>query len=136
MTFKAFIKANPDNTYIQFLRYIVVGGISFVADAGTLWILEHWLDYLIAAAVAFIVGLIVNFVLSKLFVFQSKKNNSVLEFAVYAVIGVVGLGLTELLMYVFTDKMGLYFIISKIITAAIVLVWNFVARKVILYRRP
>ena len=57
------------------------------------------------------------------------------EFAVYAIIGVMGLGLTELLMYLFTDKLAVHYIISKIIVAAIVLVWNFFARKLILYKK-
>lgn len=118
----------------QFLRYAIVGGIAFVVDAGSLWIMGRFINYLIAAAIAFILGLIANFVLSKLFVFTDQKKNKVVEFISYGIIGVIGLGITELLMYLFTDKLGLYFILSKIITAAIVLVWNYAARKILLYR--
>lgn len=118
----------------QFLRYAIVGGIAFVVDAGSLWIMGRFINYLIAAAIAFILGLIANFVLSKLFVFTDQKKNKVIEFISYGIIGVIGLGITEVLMYLFTDKLGLYFILSKIITAAIVLVWNYAARKILLYR--
>ena len=38
------------------------------------------------------------------------------------------------LMRVFTEWMGLYFILSKIIAMLIALAWNFVARKLLLYR--
>lgn len=119
----------------QFLRYIAVGGISFVVDAGVLFMTEPLAGHLIGAAIAFVVGLVVNFILSKLFVFAKASVNPKVEFLTYVLIGLVGLGLTELLMYTLTDWLGFYFMFSKVITAAIVLAWNFAARKMILYRR-
>lgn len=125
------------NIFIQFFRYIFVGGLAFLADAFTLWLCEKWMNYMIAAAIAFVVGLAVNYALSILFVFSesSKVKNKVKEFVVYGIIGLIGLLITEGIMYLFTDVFGLYFLISKIIAAAIVLVWNFAARKVVLYNK-
>lgn len=125
------------NIFIQFFRYIFVGGFAFLADAFTLWLCEKWMNYLIAAAIAFVVGLAVNYALSIWFVFSesSKVKNKVKEFVVYGIIGLIGLLITEGIMYLFTDVFGLYFLISKIIAAEIVLVWNFVARKVVLYNK-
>lgn len=125
-----------EDTIIQFFRYIFVGGISFIADAGTLFLLEKTgLNYLLCAAIGFIVGLAINFSLSKKFIFTKKSNikDSKAEFLVYTLIGIGGLIITEILMYVLTDKLGLYFMISKIFVTAITLVWNYTARKVILY---
>lgn len=125
------------NIFIQFFRYIFVGGFAFLADAFTLWLCEKWMNYMIAAAIAFVVGLAVNYALSILFVFSesSKVKNKVKEFVVYGIIGLIGLLITEGIMYLFTDVFGLYFLISKIIAAVIVLVWNFAARKVVLYNK-
>ncbi len=125
------------NIFIQFFRYIFVGGFAFLADAFTLWLCEKWMNYMIAAAIAFVVGLAVNYSLSIWFVFSesSKVKNKVKEFVVYGIIGLIGLLITEGIMYLFTDVFGLYFLISKIIAAAIVLVWNFAARKVVLYNK-
>lgn len=122
------------NIFIQFFRYVFVGGIAFVADAGVLWLCSLKLHYLVSAAAGFIFGLFVNFLLSKFFIFTEKKNSISMEFLVYAVIGAIGLLFTELLMYLFTDVMGVYFMLSKVITAVLVLIWNFIARKIILYR--
>ena len=124
------------NIFIQFFRYIFVGGFAFLADAFTLWLCEKWMNYMIAAAIAFVFGLAVNYALSIWFVFSesSKVKNKVKEFVVYGIIGLIGLLITEGIMYLFTDVFGLYFLISKIIAAAIVLVWNFAARKVVLYK--
>ena len=125
------------NIFIQFFRYIFVGGFAFLADAFTLWLCEKWMNYMIAAAIAFVVGLAVNYALSIWFVFSesSKVKNKVKEFVVYGIIGLIGLLITEGIMYLFTDVFGLYFLISKINAAAIVLVWNFAARKVVLYNK-
>ncbi len=78
-----------------------------------------------------------NFMLSKALVFRGSDsgNSNEVEFLVYAVIGVIGLGLTEIIMYLFTEKLSVYFMISKVIAAVVVLIWNFAARKITLYRK-
>ena len=123
----ALFRAETTNGFIQFFRYIFVGGIAFVADAGALWLCEKFMHYLIAAAIAFVFGLVVNYVLSVCFVFSDgeRTTSRTAEFIIYAVIGVIGLGLTELIMW----------LLSKIVAAAIVLVWNFVARKKFIYTK-
>lgn len=136
--FKALFFDQSDNLMIQAFRYVFVGGISFLADWLSLYLLTlAGLYYLVSTAFAFLIGLAVNYFLSKKFVFveNPERVGKVAEFTIYGVIGVIGLLLTELLMYFFTDILGVYYLISKIIAAAIVLCWNFVARKLILYRK-
>lgn len=134
---KTLFKEKTTNSYIQFFRYIFVGGAAFLADAFTLWICENFMHYLFAAAIAFVVGLVVNYIISVKLVFSEseKISNRFKEFVAYAIIGLIGLGLTEVIIYVLTDFMSVYFMISKIVAAAIVLVWNFVARKKIIYKK-
>jgi putative flippase GtrA len=114
-----------------------VGGIAFIADAGSLYLFSlTGVHYLICVAIAFVIGLSVNYTLSKHFVFtQNAKIGKVMEFIAYGVIGAVGLGLTELLMWLLTDVFGLFFMLSKIFAAIIVFAWNFIARKLALYRQ-
>ena len=131
-----YLLEKTDNGFIQFLRYCFVGGLAFLVDYGMLYVLSDLisLHYIIAASVAFIAGLVVNYFLSTRWVFSGAKlTNKRREFIVFALIGVVGLFLTDLLMYVLTDKVGFHYLISKLVTAAIVLFWNFIARKVILF---
>ncbi len=121
-----------ENGFLQFFRYIFVGGTCFAVDWVALWLLEAaGLHYLIAGILSFILGLITNYVLSKLFVFKDNSINRALEFTIYAVIGVVGLGLTELFMALLTEYAGIHFLISKFIAAAVVTFWNYFGRKAI-----
>ncbi|MBR3835189.1 MAG: GtrA family protein [Clostridia bacterium] len=126
------------NGFLQFFRYVFVGGIATVADWSVLAFVTEVLKvhHLISSVVSFVAGLIVNFFLSKLLVFKASeaKTNPMMEFVGYAVIGVVGLGLTELILFLLTDKAGLHYMISKVVATAVVLVWNYVARKKVLYK--
>lgn len=129
-------KNKTTNSYIQFFRYIFVGGVAFFVDALSLWACEKIMDYLFAAAIAFVLGLAVNYIISVKFVFSESEqvSSKLKEFVIYAVIGIVGLLLTELILYALTEWMHIYFMISKIVAAAIVLLWNFIARKKIIYK--
>ncbi|MBQ8002183.1 MAG: GtrA family protein [Clostridia bacterium] len=126
------------NGLLQFFRYAFVGLWATLADWAMMFSMTEGLKvhYLLSGIVAFVMGLTVNFLLSKKFVFsgEEKQHSSSTEFAVYAIIGVIGLGLTELIMYVLTGRLKIYFMLSKIIATGVVFVWNFAARKIVLYR--
>jgi len=122
------------NIVLQLLRYVVVGGLAFVVDFGLLWVLTEYagLHYLVSATISFIAGLVVNYLLSVVWVFGSSKLQSKwAEFAIYAVIGIIGLGLNNLFLWLLTDYVGLDYRLSKIITAALVMLWNFFARRLL-----
>lgn len=136
LDFKSLFITKSSNTFIQFFRYIFVGGVAFLADGGSLFLITTiGVNYLISVIFAFVIGLAVNYGLSKLLVFENSSVNGKIEFLVYGIIGVIGLGFTEIIMYVLTEIAGLYFMVSKVIATIIVLVWNFVARKITLYRK-
>ena len=88
--------------------------------------------YLISNIVGFLGGLTVNYILSKKIVFSAEKQiNKKIEFIIYVAIGVVGLGLDTLFMWLFTAIMQLHYMLSKIISTGLVFIWNFVGRKVL-----
>lgn len=131
----------------EFFRYALVGGVSFLADFGTLTFFEEivfgqredW-QIFVSTAAGFIVGLIMNYILSLIFVFRSSDNKrdgkSVGAFLVFALVGVIGLGITEGLMHLGVNVMHFHYMITKIVTAGIVLVWNYLGRKILVFNRP
>ena len=126
-----------NNSLIQLFRYCFVGGFAFIVDAGGLFVLTEYagIYYLLSATISFILGLVVNYLLSTAWIFKkSKLSNGWTEFLIYSVIGVVGLGLNTLFLWLFTDCLHIYYMLSKIITAALVMLWNFFARKIILFK--
>lgn len=109
-----------------------------MVDYGSLFILTHFVGvpYLWSAAVAFILGLVTNYLLSITWVFRRNQTMKPWqEFLFFAVIGVVGLGFNELIMYVGTDLLRLHYMISKLVSTAIVFFWNFFARRYFVFQQ-
>jgi putative flippase GtrA len=128
--------APTGDTHIQFLRYLIVGGLAFGVDFGTLWGLSSGLGihYLVSAAIAFLLGLAVNYLLSTVWVFSQRRMlDRRREFFVFAGIGVLGLGLNELGLWILAGGVGLDYRIAKLFTTGVVFAWNFIARKVVLF---
>lgn len=137
--FKELFFEKTENELIKFFRYAFVGGIAFVVDYLFFTLVcqagESQLVTVLATIAGFAAGIITNFYLSKKFVFQEKSNakSSYGEFIGYTVIGIVGCILNILLMLLATGALSVNRYIAKIIVALIVLVYNYAARKIILY---
>ncbi|MCU0461656.1 MAG: GtrA family protein [Bacteroidales bacterium] len=130
------LKGKTDNTFFQLIRYTFVGGLAFLVDFGTLYLLTEFihLHYLLSAGIAFILGLLTNYLLSIRWVFTTRSvRNKKIEFLIFAIIGLAGLGLNELFLWIFTSLLGIYYLLSKILTAILVYLWNFFVRKFILF---
>lgn len=120
----------------QFFNFAVVGGISTLIDFVVLYIIYEILgiNYLIGTAIAFIVATMFNYWASMRYIFVSKydKSQRGKEFTIFLVLSIIGLILTQLLMFVFVEWFGLAVMISKIFVTGFVMVFNFVSRKILL----
>jgi len=133
---RALILGETDSTIIQLFRYVFVGGLAFVVDFGSLIGLTELagIPYLGSAAIAFLLGLLTNYLLSIAWVFSRRSVGSAwTEFVVFAIIGVVGLGMNELILWGLTGGLGLWYPLSKLVSTAVVFGWNFGARKLALF---
>ncbi|MBO4838782.1 MAG: GtrA family protein [Lachnospiraceae bacterium] len=140
---------NKDNLK-EFLRYVIIGGVSALIDMGvnyvTLYYIFHAtkddkLPVAVSVTAGFIVGLVVNYILSNVFVFrkpeQKKKGKTVGAFLIYAAVGVIGYFLTvglTLLGTRFIGEEGIWYLIMTAVVKGIVLVWNYLGRKIFVYR--
>ena len=129
-------RERTDDIFLQFFRYVFVGGTAFIVDFFFLYFFSDicGIYYLISAVLSFIISVLVNYIMSTRWVFnQDNIGNKVLEFNLFILISTIGLVFTEILLYFFTDIVGLYYLVSKIIASIIVLFWNFLARRVMFY---
>ena len=142
--FGNIISGRTVNTLIQFFRYCFVGGGATVIDWGVSAILFFAIfgqRYAIAAnIISFIAGLMVNYFLSTFWIFRSSKMKSrMAEFLAFAAVGVVGLlitaGITQLSELALGDLTNAYQIIGKIVSTMIAFLWNFFARKYLIFNK-
>lgn len=146
--FRALFIEPTHNGVIRFFRYAFVGGIATVVDWVLLWACELGLRQILppdahafskypAAVVGFGAGLMVNFWLTRAFVFNgmhSRAHSRAGEFGGHLIVGVIGLVLTELLLLL-GDVAGLHFMLAKIAATAVVFFWNYIARKCFVYKK-
>lgn len=134
---KSLFKGETDKTLLQFFRYLFVGGTAFVVDYVLLFVFTEFvhIHYLAASVFSFLISLVVNYLFCIFWVFHHNSSRSrICEFLVFVLIASIGLGLNTIIMYLFTDGLGLYYMLSKIISSFIVAFWNFFARKYFLYK--
>lgn len=124
-------------TAVQLIRYGFTGGLAFTADFVIMILLVERLNVAesLAATLSFCVGLTITYILSILWVFDERRFSSRLsEFLLFALIGIIGMGMTYLLMSL-GIKLGINYILSKIIVTGIVSLWNFFAKKFLLFSK-
>ena len=135
----------------QIMKFGIVGALAFVIDYGVYTILANGLqiNYLIANICGFVLSLIFNYLMSMKFVFERKENaDKKKEFVTFAILSVIGLGINELIIYGCVDGiylnsavlqeqfgLGLAKQAGKIIATGIVMVYNFISRKIFIEGR-
>lgn len=127
------MKEKITNLVKQAFKFGIVGIVSTVIDMGLYYIFYSFcgIYYVTAATLSFLISLVFNYVCSMKYVFVGKKNTSkVREFLIFLVLSAIGLGLNDCLISLFHEKYHLGKMIAKIFATAIVMIWNFVSRKI------
>ncbi len=132
-------KKPTDSTLIQLFRYFFSGGLAFVADKALFLLFRYGMesDKYVATTIGFAVGLLITYLLSISWIFNERRiRKTWLEFAAFAVIGLVGMALMNLFMWFFSDYVGISSdIVANLFSTVLVTLWNFVAKKYILFSR-
>lgn len=144
---KAIFFEPTDNGFLQFFRYLFVGGIATVVD----WLLSFGAErlfnfatsmdaqmvYIIATTIGFMGGLATNFLLSRAFVFAAKEARAKTKFGEFMghfLVGVIGLGMSYLIVWVGTTYIVDIYMLFRMIATIIVFIWNYLARKFFVYK--
>ena len=135
----------------QVMKFGIVGVISFAIDFGIYSILVYFtpVPLLVANFFGFTVSVIFNYVMSMKFVFERKENmDKKAEFVIFVILSLVGLVLNEFLVWLFVEfayeniaivaklfSHNMMKMIGKILATGIVMVYNFISRKIFLEKK-
>lgn len=135
----------------QIFKFAIVGGISFVVDFLVYTVMCNVLHihYIIAGVAGFTVSVIVNYILSMRFVFVSKDDmRKDKEFVIFVVLSLIGMLLNSVILYICIDLIYMHWlwlmsilpidwmnIVAKVVATGIVMVYNFVTRKIFLEKK-
>ena len=118
--------------------YGLASAAALAVDWGLLLVLtDIGVGYLIASAVGFSAGIGITYLLSISMVFRHRAVvDRRREFIGFFGVGVAGLVLTQLLMALWVERLGLTPGLAKIPTAGLVFVFNFTVRRALLFSAP
>ena len=95
----------------------------------------YGLHYLISGAAGFVAGAGTAYIGSVCWVFAHRRLSKVSqEMTLFALIGVGGLGVNEVMLWSLTDLFALHYAVSKLAAAGVGFVFNFGVRKYVLFR--
>lgn len=116
----------------QIVRYLFVGGFSFVIEITVLYILNHVLHIsaTISVTISFWVGFIVAYVLQKLVAFQNKEKSRraiTKQIIGYSLLVLWNYGFTILVVELFHSSVSV--VVLRTIVIAMTTLWNYVLYK-------
>ena len=132
------------------IRFALTGGVCFLVELAVLILLKEKLgiDTLIATPIAFLVSVILNYLLCVVWVFRGAKNKGAGAKAGFLITSLIGLGLNELLMLLFRLTLGedtviltlagrqiSMYVLNKCLATLIVMIWNYFSKRAVLYRK-
>ena len=121
--------------FVQIFKFLIVGGIATIID----WILYYLLynclniNPLVANIISFSISTIYNYWASTKWVFEVNQNKGRKRlFIEFVSLSLIGLGLTELLLWIGIKVLMINAMLIKIIATIIVMIFNFITRKIFL----
>ncbi len=117
----------------QIIHFSIVGGLTTGLDFILLALLTEIvkIPYYISNIFSFSVSLIVNYLLSIHYVFLQKNNHSKIKniFSFFG-LSIIGLIINQIILVLLTQRLGVFYVFSKVISTGIVMMWNFISKKI------
>lgn len=123
------------NLFLQLIKFGIVGGISTLLDYGLMLLFAEVFDifYLLSSTLSYTISLVFNYIASMRYVFRGREDmNKLKEFLIFTVLCLMGLGINQLVLWLIVEYAGIDYRISKIGATGVVMIWNFVTRKLFL----
>lgn len=134
--------------YGQFMRFAFIGGSCLILEFLLIYTMikllgEYPIQLLFLPsfstvhlynAIAFSIALTLNYLVSRFWVFQKGRYSVGKEFLAFAGVGVIALGLSILFFSIGLDIFHWHWILAKIFSVCLVLIWNFVMKKFFVFK--
>jgi dolichol-phosphate mannosyltransferase len=129
---------NLINKYQTPIKFSIVGATGVIVNIGFLYFFTEYLKifYIISAFIAIEISILSNFILNDNWTFKTNKNKPFIERLIsYETICLLGVGIQICILYIFTDILGIYYLISNLLAIPITVSWNFIMNKYITWKK-
>ncbi len=119
----------------QLFVYLIVGGIATVAEWASFYLLDDTMgiNYMLATTIAFAFSTFVNWLAGKILLFKENKDG-IKELIQIYLTSIAGLIFNLIIMWVAIEIFSIPNFVSKVIATGIVFFWNFIIRKLFIYK--
>lgn len=119
----------------EFARYVAASLVALLLDIAVLQTAVTVMHYLVAASLGFILGAAANYLLSTRWVFRTRRlaEHPPIEFSAFFVIGLAGLAINDLIIFLSVSQFGLALLAGKLVAAGVTFLFNYTARKLALF---
>ncbi len=128
-------KIKDNKLALQIIKFIIVGGIATIIDFVFLWLFKEivGLPVLVSNTISFSISVTYNYIASVKWVFDvNKEKESRKQFLTFITFSILGLLLNNIILWICEDLLKIYYLIGKVVATAIVMVFNFITRKMFL----
>lgn len=124
------------NRFSNLLLYGIIGGFCAALDFGVYTLLCHFevLPYLWANLISTHVGIFTSFLLNRSYNFK-VKDKTLQRFLSFYTVGLTGLGLSSIMLWLMVDKMQWNELVCKLITIVVVALFQFILNKYITFKQ-
>ena len=126
------VNLETEDLLVQIFKFGIVGVVSTLIDFIFLYIFRDLckLSLIFANTLSFCISVIYNYIASKTFVFKvDKSKDSRQVFIKFIIFSVIGLGINNVLMELFTNIIKMYYLLAKVVATVFVMIFNFITRK-------
>ena len=123
--------------FAHFIKAALFSGAGYLAHLLILFIFTEFLGiyYLISAIVGFVMGSSINYVINKRYTFDEEiKYHFVKKYFKYILVSLISLGASLALLYIFTEFLSIYYLLSQVFATAIVFLVKFVIIKICIFK--
>ena len=118
----------------ELILYGIIGGFCAGLDFGIYSLLGLWIPYLWANIISVHCGIFSSFLLNRQFNFK-VKDKPTLRFILFYLVGLSGLVISEILVYILGEKLEWNYLIAKLLTVVVVALYQFILNKLITFKR-
>ena len=112
---------------LKFIKFGVVGFSGVIIDFGFTYISKEYLkaQKYLANAIGFTMAASSNYVLNRIWTFQSHNPHIAEEYVRFLLVSILGLGISTLVIYFLNGRLKMNFYMAKLFAIGGVTVWNF-----------
>lgn len=121
---------------LKFLKFGVVGFSGVFVDFGVTYLFKEIIkiNKYVSNAIGFICAATSNYILNRIWTFQSENADVATEYGKFMLVSAIGLGINSLTLYILTDKLKWNFYLSKIFAIGMATLWNFFVNLLFTFR--